>query len=205
MPTFLSACRAGDKIKGLSRQADTVSMRAALFALLMLLSVTDAAFADIEKLATSCERGLCFHWWPKLPEIDGWHHDREQSFNYGINALAPDGFSFANADTVMYAKAIYKPRKPEVTSLEDLIEHDLRDFAANATGVEITEAPALRTADGQSLRSLTFFPAKKGNWERVAYGEEGDFYLVFTISSRSLDGYLASAKAYEEMIRRYRE
>lgn len=163
------------------------------------------ALAEIEKLATSCEKGLCFHWWPKLEPMEGWHQDREQSFNYSVNALAPDGASFANADTVMYAKAVYKPREPEIKSLEELIARDRRDFAANVPGVEITEALPLSTADGQLLQSITFFPTGKGNWERVAYGEEGDFYLIFTISSKSLSSYNSNVKAYEAMISQYRE
>ncbi len=195
----------GPGIKRWCSHADTVLMRTTILALLMLIGATAPAYGEIEKLATSCERGLCFHWWPKLPSIEGWHQDREESFNFGANALAPEGFTFANAEVVMYAKAVYKPREPELESLEDLIKRDQRDFAANVPGVAITEALPIKTADGQSLRSLTFFPTNKGNWERVAYGEEGDFYLIFTISSRSLDGYTSSATAYEAMIRRYSE
>lgn len=180
-------------------------MRIAAFALSVLIGIGLPAFGEIEKLATPCETGMCFHWWPKLGPINGWKQDRELSFEYAINALAPVGATFSNAETVMYAKAVYKPREPKITSLADLIARDRKDFAANVPGVEITDALPLTTADGQTLFSITFFPTKEGNWERVAYGEEGEFYLIFTISSRSLKGYNANIKAYEQMIQSYRE
>lgn len=39
----------------------------------------------------------------------------------------------------------------------------------------------------------------------ISYGEEGEFYLIFTVSSRSLNGYQAAMNAYQQLIRRYKE
>ncbi len=71
----------------------------------MLLALALPAAAEIERQAVPCEQRLCFDWWPKLPSIDGWEQDRGYSFHYSVNALVPKGSSFANANTVMYAKA----------------------------------------------------------------------------------------------------
>jgi hypothetical protein len=181
-------------------------MRVAAAVILMLLSLPPSgASGEIEKRATTCEQMLCFHWWPKLPALEGWHQDEERSLAFGCNALAPDGSSFGDAETVMYAKALYKPRDPETKSLEALIEQDKQRFANEVPGIEIAEAPSLTTADGRKLRSFTFFPKDEGPWERVAYGEEGDFYLVFAVSSRSRKGYEAALPAYERLVERYRE
>ena len=92
----------------------------------------------------------------------------------------------------MYAKAVYKPREPGITSVETLIQRDREDFARNVPGVRIEEVAPLTTADGKLLRSFTFFPGKEGNWERVSFGEEGDFFLVFALSSRSERAYRAA-------------
>jgi hypothetical protein len=105
----------------------------------------------------------------------------------------------------MYAKAIFKSREPEVKSLAMLIENDRRDFLANVPGVTIKEAPTLSIANGKKLLSLTYTPKDKGNWERVSYLEEGEFYLIFTVSSRSQAGFVASTKAYETFISQYKE
>ena len=178
-------------------------MRIACALIGVFLAASSAAQAEIEKLAIPGDKGLTFYWWPKLSPLNGWHQDREHSFFYRANALAPDGFTFENAETVMYARAIFKPRDPNVRSLEALIENDRKDFEENVPGVSIHEVAALTSSDGQAFRSFTFFPASGGNWERVSYGEEGEFYLIFTISSRSLSGFNASVGAYERLITGY--
>ncbi|HUQ10583.1 MAG TPA: hypothetical protein VM146_09735 [Steroidobacteraceae bacterium] len=165
---------------------------------------TPAALAEIEKNAEPCETGICLHWWPKLPELHGWHGDRGSSLRYGANALAPNGFTFSNAETVIYARALFKPRMPKATSLETLITDDKQELLSGNVGVRISETKALVTGDGQNLRSFMFSPEAGGNWERVSYGEEGEFYLLFTISSRTASGYKKAEPAYEELIHRYR-
>jgi len=170
-----------------------------------LLGVSSPSQAEIEKLAIPCETRLCFHWWPRLPHLAGWHHDREHSLYYEANALAPDGFTFKDAETVIYARALCKPRVPDTPTLPALIEADKRDFLEKDPSIVIAEVEAMTTGDGQTLRSFTFFPPADGNWERVAYGEEGDFFLLFTISSRSREGFRAAEATFEELVRRYRK
>lgn len=171
------------------------------FVLLLCLS----AQAEIEKIAQVCDTGICFYWWPKLPALEGWHQDQDQSLHYGINALAPNGFSFVHAKTVMYAKASYKPRMPETKSLEMFISDDKAEFVEADPGVIITPAGELATADGKKFRSFTFFPKTKGNWEQVSYGEEGDFYLTFVLSSRSKDDFSKTQAIYTVLIAHYKE
>ena len=161
--------------------------------------------AEIEKIATTGSQGIDFFWWPKLEAVSGWHHERGPSLNYGANALAPDGHTFGDAETVIYARAIYKPRAPEAESLAIFIERDHRDFAKNSPAIQIEEASTLTTGDGKKLRSFTFTPTADGNWEQVAYGEEGDFYLVFTVSSRTSSGLQAALPTYLKLVAQYKE
>ena len=149
--------------------------------------------------------GICFFWWPKLPQIKGWHQDQEASFGYSVNALAPTGRTFTNAPAVMYAKALYKPRDPETKSIEMLITNDQKEFREEKLGLIITETDPLTTADNKKLRSFTFFPKSKGDWEQVSYGEEGDFYLVFTISAHSKEAFDKANEAYRSLISHYKE
>lgn len=173
--------------------------------ILLTVLVPLLAGAEIEKLGQPCDTGVCLYWWPKVAPVKGWHQEPGPSREYGINALAPDGATFTNAETVMYAKASYRPRVPEFRTLDDLIESDKKEFAVNVPGVAISDATRLLTGDGVELKSVTFFPRGPGNWERVSYGEEGDFYLVFTISARTQNGYEQALPAYEAMIRGYKE
>lgn len=122
-----------------------------VYALLAICFMSSSAYAEIEKIAIPGDKGLSFYWWPKLIPIEGWHQDREHSFFYSANVLAPDGFTFKNAESVMYASASYKPRSPEIKSLEALIDNDRKDFEANVPGVSIQEVTSLSTADGHKL------------------------------------------------------
>lgn len=175
-----------------------------LLTLIAALLASLPAFADMEKIATPCEKGFCFHWWPKLTTVKGWHHDRDQSLYYSFNAQVPDGETFSNADTVIYANAPFKPRVPELKTLQKLINNDQRQFRTDFPGVEIKEVAPLVTANGQKLRSFLYLPTGPGSWERVSYGEEGKFYLIFTVSSRTQQGLNHALSAYKLFINTYK-
>jgi len=175
---------------------------AATCCVVFLLSI--AAQAEVEKIATPCDNGICLYWWPKLPPISGWHQDKDQSFHYRINALAPDGSSFVKAEAVMYAEAIYKPRVPETKSLDALIAGDKQKFLQSDPSLTIAEASEMMTGDGIAMRSFTFFPRSQGNWEPVTYGEETEYYLIFTLSSRSKEAFERTTTTYRELIARYK-
>ncbi len=163
------------------------------------------AFGEIVQIAIPGKTSLSFFGWPKVEPPKGWHQDKEQSFSYGINGLAPDGSTFVDAETVIYAKAMHKPRMPEIKTVSMLMEHDRKQFIAKDPTLSVAAGMPLRAADGKVFESVTFSPRDAGNWERVAYAEEGEFYLIFAISSRSQAGYQKSMPAYESLIGSYRE
>jgi hypothetical protein len=176
---------------------------AMLSLLLVLLSIP--ARAEIIKSAIPCRTGKCLYWWPQAPAPAGWHQDREASDANGINILIPDGTTFTDAETVIYAKALYKPLAVTITTLARLIEQDRQDFLAREPKLSITPAAPLSTGDGSLLQSYTFSPAIDGNWEEVGYGEEGDFFLIFTVSSRTRQGLAGAAAAFRKFIVSYQE
>jgi hypothetical protein len=69
----------------------------------------------------------------------------------------------------------------------------------------VSEIAPLTTGDGQKLRTLTFFPKDSGNWEYVSFGEEAEYFLVFTVSSRSKSELEKALPAYHALIRGYKE
>jgi hypothetical protein len=170
----------------------------------LILLLTLAAQAEIEKVAQLTDTGLCFYWWPKLPKLKGWHQDKDESFYYNANTLAPDGSSFTKAEAIMYANAVYKPREPDIKSLDAFIAEDKKTFLAHDPRLTITEVSGLITGDGTKLRSFTFFPQTTGNWEEASYDEEGDFYLVFVLSSRSKEGFDKTQDAYRQLVAAYK-
>ena len=128
-----------------------------------------------------------------------------ESLQFQVNALAPNGSSFSSAEVVIYAKAIYKPRHPEATSLEYLIETDKHEYGLHVPGVKVREFESLATSDGQKLRSLEFTPTQGGEWDWISYGEEGDFYLIFTLSAQSQSAYRKAIPVYRQVVEAYRE
>ena len=117
----------------------------------------------------------------------------------GGNTLVPNRSTFAKAESIIYARALYKPRIPETKSVDTLISDDKKDSVQEKPDIIISDGGILTTADGKKLRSLTFFPKKTGDWEQVAYGEEGDFYLIFTISSKSKKGFDSAQQTYKDL------
>lgn len=167
-----------------------------------LLLLPAFAQADILRLAIQQGNRVEVYTWPLLPRVDGWHHDRDNSLHFRSNVQAPDGVDFVDAETVIYAKAIFKPSVPYLLDVDDLISNDRAQYSTGGE-VRIAEAPPLATANGSRLRSLTFTPLGEGLWEQVAYGEEGDFFLLFTISSRSKAGFDESRGAFESFVTNY--
>ncbi|MES9879638.1 MAG: hypothetical protein ABW185_02010 [Sedimenticola sp.] len=171
-----------------------------------LVGFTTSISAEIYKVAIPDERcgKMCFYWWPILPSVPGWQQDIQNSYHYSANTQAPKGESFSNTESVIYAKALFKPRIPEIKSLSALITDDHNKFKQHTKPI-ITRLDNLTTAGGQVFESFQFFPKEKGNFERVSYGEEGEFYLVFTLSSRSKEKYESTMSAYLEFLNRYNE
>ena len=167
-----------------------------------LLLAPALVHADILRLAIQEGNQVEVYTWPVLPKVDGWHHDRENSLHFRSNAQAPDGYDFMDAETVIYAKAIFKPSVPYLYDVDDLISNDKAQYSTGA-GIRIAEVAPLATANGTELRSLTFTPVGEGLWEQVAYGEEGDFFLLFTISSRSQAGFERSRDAFVSFVTKY--
>jgi hypothetical protein len=173
-----------------------------LLALIFLLPC--AATAQIEKIATPTNSGIELQWWPKVQPPHGWHFDSGSSHHFSFNAMAPDGSTFSAAETVMYAKADYKPRVPETKNLAQLVAQDISDFHQAYPGMAVTAEPPVLSADHIQLQVITFAPSTGGNWERVAYGENPEFYVLFTVSSRTKGGLERAMPAFKSMVASYR-
>jgi hypothetical protein len=178
-------------------------LRRALVMACVLLPM--GSVAEIEKNSVVSQGGLHLMWWPKVTAPEGWHLDKGASQANGINVVVPDGANFSNAETVIYGRALYKPRDPGVKSLQALIERDQAGFRKNSPALEIKATASLAIADGTAMQAFTYFPGAdgKGNWECVVYAEDGDYYLMFVVSARSQKGFDAARVAYEKVVASY--
>ena len=179
-------------------------MKKSIPVLVLVLAAALPAAAEIEVVETPSSAGMVKQWWPKVAPPKGWEHDREHSLAYGINAMAPQGKTFGDAETVMYGKAMYRPRELELRDVDMLIARDKRKALMSDPPRKSSNAGALRTADGTALKTVTYAPGKgEGNWERVAYGQDGDYYVLFAVSSRTKKGLEAARPAFEQMVKGY--
>lgn len=161
--------------------------------------------AGIYKPTAPEKSGTQLYWQPILPDLPGWVHDEAASKRYESNFLLPRGETVASAPAVIYARALYKPRIPETKSVEELIATDERQVAQESPGIRISEQAALQDRDGKGFRCVSFAPALDGNWELVAYGEEDDFYLVFTVSGNSPVALEKALPDFKKLISRYKK
>ncbi|HBH38502.1 MAG TPA: hypothetical protein DDX06_09000 [Curvibacter sp.] len=105
----------------------------------------------------------------------------------------------------MYANAIYRPRVPTAKTLDELIAQDQKRFRSEIPDIEIVSDGLLKTLDGKTARTWRLAPKSKGQWERVAYFEEGEYYMVFVISSRAKSGLEKNMSSFEALVANYKE
>jgi len=179
--------------------------------LLLILLLPSIVTAEIHKEAQICDESgqICFFWWPKLPEVKGWHQDVSHSYHYRMNTQAPDEFTFANAESVIYAKAEYQDKSSPDKTLEQFIAFSQSQFTSGAPSeLSVVKTGELTSKGKHKFQSYSFFPKGEGNWEQVSYAEDRDndgnkYYIIFVLSSRSKNGYEKNIKAYNEFIAKY--
>ena len=166
-----------------------------------------SAMAEIEKNARlKCDTGICLYQWPKLPTPQGWHQDKDASYNASANVLVPVGESFGRAQAVIYANAIHKPSVPSEKTRDAYIESDLLSFRKHDPTLVVAHLPSQKTADGQLLEVYSFSPVgPKGRWEVVAYGEEGEFYLTFVVSAKNEKALNIALPVFYKLVSLYQE
>jgi len=156
--------------------------------------------AEIEKKARVGKKGIDLYWWPKLKPMKGWVQDTEASYANSMNILVPKGTNFSDAVTVIYGRAEYKSGN----SLAKFIEDDRKEAMAEHGAKSAEAAPAV-ISSGQKLKTYDFTPVKTGNWERVAYLREGDYTVVFALSSRTQKDYNACLPTFLNLLKEYKK
>lgn len=171
----------------------------------MVLVAPMAAYGAIHKVAVPDGPDVTLYWWPEFPTIDGWVHEDEASIQLKANVLVPAGKSFFDSTAVIYGGAIYKPRSPETTSLDQLVANDVAEALNGTPGTTGKELRKMTDADGKPWRCFAFTPHDEGRWEWVAYGEEGDFYLIFAVTGKTSSALRSALPAFKKLVQTYKE
>ncbi len=137
--------------------------------------------------------------WPKLPDIADWHQDQELSMKLAANFLVPDGADPATSEVTIQARGY--PRSGDTASLSQLMDKD----QAAAPGAQITKRPDVYDKDSTPFTLVTFAPAagQAGDWKAVAYSEEGEYLLAFTLVAHSKAAYDKNLPVFTGLIQKY--
>jgi hypothetical protein len=137
--------------------------------------------------------------WPKLPDIPDWHQDQESSLKLAANSLIPDGVDPANAEVTIQARGIARAGGP--SSIAQMVDSD---SAAVPAGTQVKPLSDVADKDGTPFKLYSFAPAGgQGGWKAVAYSEEGEYFLAFTLSARSKAAFDGNLPVFVALIQKY--
>jgi hypothetical protein len=140
--------------------------------------------------------------WPKLPDIPDWHQDRESSLRLAANSLIPDGVDPASAEVTIQARGFPRRGNGTTTSLSQIVD---ADRTAAPAGTQVKQLANVADKDGTPFNLYAFAPASgsSGSWKAVAYSEEGDYLLAFTLNARSQSAYDTNLPVFTALIQKY--
>jgi hypothetical protein len=133
----------------------------------------------------------------------GWEFKEGASARYHARAFAPAGSNFGNATAVMYAKAV--PKQGQPTSLAAFMSQDIASYRTKDAKLQVKTGLSYVDGDGRTLQAVQLVPATGSGvqWETIAYGEEGGFYLVFDLSASGVVEHDSAVPAFKQMLATY--
>jgi|SRR6478752_6527675 len=163
-----------------------------------LLQLAPLSQASAEMLQFATPDGVKS--WPKLPDIPDWHQDQDSSQKLGANSLIPDGADPATAEVTIQARGFSRVGAGAPTAVSQMVESD----RAGADGAEVKQLSDVRDKDGTPFNLYTFAPANtQGRWKTIAYSEEGEYLLAFTLSARTKAAHDAHLPVFVALIQKY--
>ncbi|MEO8300216.1 MAG: hypothetical protein ABI608_00410 [Rhizomicrobium sp.] len=162
----------------------------------ILLCVAGHSAAQAEMLQFSTPDGMKS--WPKLNDPADWHQDQESSLRLNANSLIPDGVDPANAEVTIQARGFSRINN----SLSQMVE---KDRAAAPAGTQVKQLPDVADKDGTPFNLYSFAPpgGAAGSWKAVAYSEEGDILLAFTLNARTHAAYESNFPVFVGVVQKY--
>ncbi len=138
--------------------------------------------------------------WPKLPDLPEWHQDQESSLRLSANSLIRDGVDPANAEVTIQARGF--PRRGTATTLSQLLD---KDRAAAPAGTQVKQLADVSDKDGTPFNLYVFTPeaGSTGNIRVVAYSEEGEYLLAFSLIARSQAAYDGNFPVFVTLLQKY--
>jgi hypothetical protein len=170
-----------------------------------VLTASVPAFAATEQVELKCIHRPCYEWLPVLKPPPGWQTDRERNLTYYVTFLTLEGQPRHHTEVLIYAQALAKSRFKDARSLDAFIRKVQKNYPNSHPPLVAKPAEPIRTADGKLVQTWRLIPKGYGRWERVAYFEEGDLYMAFTIGAETAEDLARHEHSFEYLLREYRE
>ena len=161
------------------------------------------AYAGLDPVLGTCDGHACLWHEPTVRAPQGWALKDVASSRYHARAFAPAGSSFADATAVMYAKAV--PKAGEAASLAAFMSQDIAGFRSKDARLQVKTGLTYVDGDGHALKAVQLIPGtgSGAQWQTIAYGEEGAFYLVFALSAGGTLEHDSAVPAFKQMLASY--
>ena len=173
-----------------------------LLALTLICGLLPLAQAETEGFAYQCEGKTCFWRRPIVNPPSGWIRDEESGHHFKFNAFVRKGEVFVDSNAVMYALAIYK--KNASPTLAEHMNVNRQAHLKEHRDAKVADGTPVQNADGKRLVTLRYTPGSpEGDWQTVAYDEEGDYYLVFVLTARNKQAHDRTLPALTQLVRGY--
>lgn len=138
-----------------------------------------------------------------LTAPDNWLLDNQSGVNQGLHAVFyEEGFTWANAITVMYANAASLEDSTHST-LNALIEYDLNNFKSQYSDLIIKDQNPIKINEKTTAIVKHLSGDSYGNFEAIAYIDAGNTGIMIIMSSRTKEGFNKSLNAFEELVKSY--
>ena len=130
----------------------------------------------------------------------GWVLDTESGIQQGLHAVFyPAGSSWKEGQAVMYVNAAAKP-----DTLEKFVEADVASFRKGSPRLKVSDEGPLAVDGRQRVVAKRFVEDQLGNYEAVAYVEEGKVVVTLVLSARTQGEFDAALPAFRKLVSSYR-
>jgi hypothetical protein len=128
--------------------------------------------------------------------------DTETAKSEGLQAVFyPDGSSWKNSVTVMYARVIYKDQAQ--STIDKVISYDVSDFLKLSKESTVSDSPGLETRDKSKSISKVFYDGANKNYETVTFIDDTKVVVILALSSRQKAEYDKALPAFKHLVGSY--
>ncbi len=175
-------------------------------AILFLLTI----FCGLTAAQDNGDSGIIFgeHYSFTLTAPKGWVLDNGSGKGQGLQAVFyPKGSSWKNGAAVMYAN-VYQKRDPGKESLQTVIAGDVAEYQKESPKLTVVDADRIPTrkderSKGKEANIKYFAGDRNGNYEAVAYINEGKVVVMLVLTTRSKNDFGSSLSAFKELVGSY--